>query len=73
MLVGHCAVALAGKRAEPALSLGTLMAAAVLAAPLWAQRGLGVGNGSLRRGRVGRNAHLVAAPDEVGADPSVAP
>jgi hypothetical protein len=31
MLVGHCAVALAGKRAEPALSLGTLMAAAVLA------------------------------------------
>jgi hypothetical protein len=31
MLVGHCAVALAGKRAAPRLSLGTLMAAAVLA------------------------------------------
>ena len=31
MLVGHCAVALAGKRIEPELSLGTLMAAAVLA------------------------------------------
>ena len=31
MLVGHCAIALAGKRAEPSLSLGTLMAAAVLA------------------------------------------
>ena len=31
MLVGHCAVALAGKRFEPRLSLGTLMAAAVLA------------------------------------------
>src|SRR5689334_17035102 len=31
MLVGHCAVALAGKRVEPRLSLGTLMAAAVLA------------------------------------------
>jgi uncharacterized membrane protein len=31
MLVGHCAVALAGKRAEPTVSLGTLMAAAVLA------------------------------------------
>ena len=31
MLVGHCAAALAGKRAEPKLSLGTLMAAAVLA------------------------------------------
>ena len=30
MLVGHCAIALAGKRAEPKLSLGTLMAAAVL-------------------------------------------
>jgi hypothetical protein len=30
VLVGHCAIALAGKRAEPALSLGTLMAAAVL-------------------------------------------
>jgi len=30
MLVGHCAVALAGKRVEPRLSLGTLMAAAVL-------------------------------------------
>ena len=31
MLVGHCAVAFAGKRVEPKLSLGTLMAAAVLA------------------------------------------
>lgn len=31
MLIGHCAVALAGKRAAPGLSLGTLMAAAVLA------------------------------------------
>jgi len=31
MLVGHCAVALAGKRAELKLSLSTLMAAAVLA------------------------------------------
>jgi hypothetical protein len=31
MLVGHCAVALAGKRAEPTVSFGTLMAAAVLA------------------------------------------
>jgi len=31
MLVGHCAVAFAGKRVEPRLSLGTLMAAAVLA------------------------------------------
>jgi hypothetical protein len=30
MLVGHCAVALAGKRADLQLSLGTLMAAAVL-------------------------------------------
>jgi uncharacterized membrane protein len=30
MLVGHCAIAFAGKRAEPALSLGTLMAAAIL-------------------------------------------
>ena len=31
MLVGHCAVAFAGKRIEPQLSLGTLMAGAVLA------------------------------------------
>ena len=31
MLVGHCAVAVLGKRAEHRLSLGTLMAAAVLA------------------------------------------
>jgi len=31
MLVGHCAVAFAGKRLEPQLSLGTLMAATVLA------------------------------------------
>jgi hypothetical protein len=31
MLVGHCAVALAGKRAEPRLSLCTLMAATFLA------------------------------------------
>src|SRR6266446_3097226 len=31
MLVGHCAIAFAGKRAEPKLSLGALMAAAVLA------------------------------------------
>jgi len=30
MLVGHCAVAFAGKRLEPKLSLGLLMAAAVL-------------------------------------------
>jgi hypothetical protein len=31
MLVGHCAVAMAAKRVEPRLSLGALMAAAVLA------------------------------------------
>ena len=31
MLVGHTAIALAGKRFEPKLSLGTLMAAALLA------------------------------------------
>jgi hypothetical protein len=31
MLVGHCAVAFAGKRVEPGLSLGTLMAATFLA------------------------------------------
>src|ERR1700681_4200428 len=31
MLVGHCAVAFAGKRVDPGISLGTLMTATLLA------------------------------------------
>jgi hypothetical protein len=35
MLVGHLAAGLAAKRAEPTLSLGTLVLAAMLADLLW--------------------------------------
>ena len=35
MLVGHCAVAFAGKRAAPRVSLGTLLLAALLADVMW--------------------------------------
>ena len=57
MLVGHCAVALAGKRAEPKLSLGTLMAAAVLADLLgFVFILLGIEHWTLKSGGTGVNA-----------------
>jgi hypothetical protein len=57
VLVGHCAVALAGKRVEPRLSLGTLMAAAVLADLLgFVFILLGIEHWTIQTGRAGINA-----------------
>jgi len=57
MLVGHCAVAFTGKRAQPALSLGTLMAAAVLSDLLGFVLILaGVEHWTLKPGNAGINA-----------------
>ena len=57
MLVGHCAIALAGKRAEPALSLGTLMTAAVFSDVLGFVLILfGVEHWTLKPGNAGINA-----------------
>ena len=57
MLVGHAAIALAGKRLEPRLSLGTLMAAALLADLLgFVLVLLGIEHWTLKPGGSGVNA-----------------
>jgi len=57
MLVGHTALALAGKRFEPKLSLGTLMAAALLADLIgFVLILLGIEHWTLKPGGIGINA-----------------